>query len=181
MEEAVCFIILSPQTIEGLCQMQRVIAGWQEYYRVCYRGEFYQAFVMGKDSIEIEDFKKREPGFRIELDRSWLDASIENIGILVVAYEKILEFIDEYYIPPIIHLVVEQENVLASLAQSQIFKMFADLGVEQIHIDIMKNPVRLEEDLDTMGESGKKKPFFEGESFIKIHHHYYEGKENGRC
>ena len=181
MEEAVCFIILSPQTIEGLCQMQRVIAGWQEYYRVYYKGEFYQAFVMGKDGTEMDGFKKREPGFRIELDRSWLDASVDNIGIVIAAYEEILEFIDEYYIPPIIHLVAEQENILAdtSLAQSQIFKMFADLGVEQIHIDIMKNPVRIEEDLDTMGESGKKKLFFEGETFIKIN--YYEGKEHGRC
>lgn len=179
MEAAICFIILPPQTIEGLYQMQKVVAGWQEYYKVCYNGDFYQAFVMGKDSIENDDFKKREKGFRIELDRSWMGASVENIGIITVAYEKVLEFVDEYYFSPIIHLVVEQESTLVSFIQSRIFEMFKDLGVEEFHIDIMKACVKLEEDLDTMGEAGKKKTLFEGEPFIKVH--YYEGKDNGNC
>lgn len=161
--------------------MQKVIAGWQEYYRAYYKDDFYQAFVMGKDSVEIDDFKQRETGFRIELDDSWFDGRVENIGILTAAYEQTLEFVDKYYLPPIVHLVVEQENMLADVAflQSGIFKMFADLGIEEFHIDVMKDPIKLDEELETMGEAGKNTDRLTRESFIKIH--YYEGKKNGCC
>lgn len=179
MDTAVCFIILCPDKLEDLYQMQKVVAGWQEYYEAISNENIEQAFVTGKNSIEIEDFKVRERGFRMEFDQSWVCVEMEYIGILVAAYEQIKEFIDEYYLPPIVHLVVKEEKILASSSfrQSNIFKLFADLGLDEFHIDVMKESSIVESELETMGEVDKEVGEWTPEEWMSVHRYFKRGSK----
>lgn len=174
MNTAICFIILCPEELETLYRMQKVVSGWQEYYEAIFHENLCQAFIAGQCSVEIDDFKERERGFRIEFDQSWVCQSVENIGILIAAYEQIKEFIDEHYLPPVIHLVIKDETVLHSFVfkQSRIFKMFADLGIEQLHIDVMNESKVMEDNLDTMGEVGKEDGEWKQEEWVFFHEYF---------